>query len=170
MRFNFTFLHVISNHIFFIHSVLLRSWVNISLVEDASLDLGIGGRGSQLVAAIEEVDGRSWVADDDLETSGVDVDIFSLGLDESGSKEELLLVSMSDILCSSQYASTHHRAQKGEEALRSSDMHQARNLPQRWHWGIVLQIRDIIRQFTHGNTKCNTNPNAPVFGIPSEPN
>ncbi|GFW13213.1 hypothetical protein TNCV_4121141 [Trichonephila clavipes] len=38
---------------------------------------------------------------------------------------------MSVFLCSSQYASTHHGAQQGEAARRSSDMRQARHLPQR---------------------------------------
>ncbi|GFW74640.1 hypothetical protein TNCV_962151 [Trichonephila clavipes] len=73
-------------------------------------------------------------------------------------------------VCSSQYASTHHGAQQGEAALRSSDMRQARHLPQRWHWGIVLQVRDMIRQFTQGTPNCNTNPKATVFGILKEPN
>ncbi|GFS74422.1 hypothetical protein TNCV_970231 [Trichonephila clavipes] len=66
------------------------------------------------------------------------------------------------------YASTHHGAQQGEAARRSSDMRQARHLPQRWYWSIVLQVRDVIRQFTQG-TNCNTNPKATVFGIPKEP-
>ncbi|GFX96345.1 hypothetical protein TNCV_2292331 [Trichonephila clavipes] len=55
-----------------------------------------------------------------------------------------------------------------EAARRSSDMRQARHLPQRWYWSIVVQVRDVIRQFTQG-TNCNTNPNATVFGIPKEP-
>ncbi|GFX09437.1 glutamate receptor ionotropic, delta-1 [Trichonephila clavipes] len=38
------------------------------------------------------------------------------------------------------YASTHHGAQQGEAARRSSDMRQARHLPQRWYWGIVVQV------------------------------
>ncbi|GFX80455.1 hypothetical protein TNCV_177941 [Trichonephila clavipes] len=37
------------------------------------------------------------------------------------------------------YASTHHGAQQGEAARRSSDMRQARHLPQRWYWDIVVQ-------------------------------
>ncbi|GFX90661.1 hypothetical protein TNCV_3194791 [Trichonephila clavipes] len=73
-------------------------------------------------------------------------------------------------VCSSQYASTHHRAQQGEAALRSSDMRQALHLPQRCHWGIVLQVRNMIRQFTQGTLNCNTNPKATVFGILKEPN
>ncbi|GFW62614.1 hypothetical protein TNCV_1886611 [Trichonephila clavipes] len=76
--------------------------------------------------------------------------------------------SMSVFSCSFQYASTHHGAQQGEAARRSSDMRQARHLPQRWYWSIVLQVRDVIRQFTQG-TNCNTNPKATVFGIPKEP-
>ncbi|GFT51116.1 hypothetical protein TNCV_4817181 [Trichonephila clavipes] len=48
-------------------------------------------------------------------------------------------------------------------------MRQARHLPQRWYWSIVLQVRDVIRQFTQGTPNCNTNPNATVFGIPKEP-
>ncbi|GFS97074.1 hypothetical protein TNCV_4492521 [Trichonephila clavipes] len=79
---------------------------------------------------------------------------------------DFLLGSMSVFLCSSQYASTHHGAQQGEAARRSSDMRQARHLPQRWYWSIVLQVRDVIRQFT---PNCNTNPKATVFGIPKEP-
>ncbi|GFT58127.1 hypothetical protein TNCV_723001 [Trichonephila clavipes] len=68
------------------------------------------------------------------------------------------------------YASTHHGAQQGEAARRSSDMRQARHLPQRWYWSIVLQVRDVIRQFTQGtDPNCNTNPKATVFGIPKEP-
>ncbi|GFX35465.1 hypothetical protein TNCV_102721 [Trichonephila clavipes] len=67
------------------------------------------------------------------------------------------------------YASTHHGAQQGEAARRSSDMRQARHLPQRWYWSIVLQVRDVIRQFTQGTPNCNTNPKATVFGIPKEP-
>ncbi|GFT64903.1 hypothetical protein TNCV_274471 [Trichonephila clavipes] len=101
---------------------------------------------------------------------------------------EFLLGSMRFFLCSSQYASTHHGAQQGEAARRSSDMRQARHLPQRWYWGstfskqqqrwywsIVVQVRDVIRQFTQGTTAihqvlvCNTNPKATVFGIPKEP-
>ncbi|GFX92369.1 hypothetical protein TNCV_787151 [Trichonephila clavipes] len=76
---------------------------------------------------------------------------------------------MSVFLCSFQYASTHHGAQQGEAARRSSDMRQARHLPQRWYWSIVLQVRDVIRQFTQGTPNCNTNPKATVFGIPKEP-
>ncbi|GFX81677.1 hypothetical protein TNCV_4645151 [Trichonephila clavipes] len=71
--------------------------------------------------------------------------------------------------CSSQYSSTHHGAQQEVAARRSSDMRQARHLPQRWHWSIVLQVRDVIRQFTQGTPNCNTNPKATVFGIPKEP-
>ncbi|GFX24526.1 uncharacterized protein TNCV_1584821, partial [Trichonephila clavipes] len=67
------------------------------------------------------------------------------------------------------YASTHHGAQQGEAARRSSDTRQARHLPQRWYWSIVLQVRDVIRQFTQGTPNCNTNPKATVFGIPKEP-
>ncbi|GFS65589.1 hypothetical protein TNCV_2030821 [Trichonephila clavipes] len=48
-------------------------------------------------------------------------------------------------------------------------MRQARHLPQRWYWSIVLQVRDGIRQFTQGTPNCNTNPKATVFGIPKEP-
>ncbi|GFT84075.1 hypothetical protein TNCV_1149521 [Trichonephila clavipes] len=44
-------------------------------------------------------------------------------------------------------------------------MRQAWHLPQRWHWSIVLQVRDVIRQFTQGTP----NPKATVFGIPKEP-
>ncbi|GFT03472.1 hypothetical protein TNCV_2986241 [Trichonephila clavipes] len=40
------------------------------------------------------------------------------------------------------YASTHHGAQQGEAARRSSDMRQARHLPQRWYWDIVVQPID----------------------------
>ncbi|GFT69169.1 hypothetical protein TNCV_3882371 [Trichonephila clavipes] len=65
--------------------------------------------------------------------------------------------------------STHHGAQQGEAARRSSDMRQARHLPQRWYWSIVVQVRDVIRQFTQGTPNCNTNPKATVFGIPKEP-
>ncbi|GFX19448.1 hypothetical protein TNCV_3051061 [Trichonephila clavipes] len=82
---------------------------------------------------------------------------------------ELLLGSISVFLCSFQYASTHHGAQQGEAARRSSDMRQARHLPQRWYWSIVVQVRDVIRQFTQGTPNCNTNPKATVFGIPKEP-
>ncbi|GFX55924.1 hypothetical protein TNCV_2164021 [Trichonephila clavipes] len=67
------------------------------------------------------------------------------------------------------YASTHHGAQQGEAARRTSDMRQARHLPQRWYWSIVVQVRDVIRQFTQGTPNCNTNPKATVFGIPKEP-
>ncbi|GFU59048.1 hypothetical protein TNCV_2933451, partial [Trichonephila clavipes] len=31
-------------------------------------------------------------------------------------------------------------------------------LPQRWYWSIVVQVRDVIRQFTQGTPNCNTNP------------
>ncbi|GFT35592.1 hypothetical protein TNCV_4870781 [Trichonephila clavipes] len=48
-------------------------------------------------------------------------------------------------------------------------MRQARHLPQRWYWDIVVQVRDVIRQFTQGTPNCNTNPKATVFGIPKEP-
>ncbi|GFY06122.1 hypothetical protein TNCV_3108011 [Trichonephila clavipes] len=46
-------------------------------------------------------------------------------------------------------------------------MRQARHLPQRWYC-IVLQVRDVIRQFTQGTPNCNTNPKATVFGIPKK--
>ncbi|GFW15513.1 hypothetical protein TNCV_4656531 [Trichonephila clavipes] len=82
---------------------------------------------------------------------------------------DFLLGSISVFLCSFQYASTHHGAQQGEAARRSSDMRQARHLPQRWYWSIVVQVRDVIRQFTQGTPNCNTNPKATVFGIPKEP-
>ncbi|GFV21097.1 hypothetical protein TNCV_4267301 [Trichonephila clavipes] len=82
---------------------------------------------------------------------------------------EFLLGSINVFLCSFQYASTHHGAQQGEAARRSSDMRQARHLPQRWYWSIVVQVRDVIRQFTQGTPNCNTNPKATVFGIPKEP-
>ncbi|GFW57077.1 retrovirus-related Pol polyprotein from transposon 412 [Trichonephila clavipes] len=48
-------------------------------------------------------------------------------------------------------------------------MRQARHLPQRWYWSIVVQVRDVIRQFTQGTPNCNTNPKATVCGIPKEP-
>ncbi|GFU64498.1 hypothetical protein TNCV_2526131 [Trichonephila clavipes] len=44
-------------------------------------------------------------------------------------------------------------------------MRQARHLPQRWYWSIVLQVRDVIRQFTQGTPNCNTNPKATVFAL-----
>ncbi|GFT27771.1 hypothetical protein TNCV_204621 [Trichonephila clavipes] len=37
------------------------------------------------------------------------------------------------------------------------------------YWSIVVQVRDVIRQFTQGTPNCNTNPKATVFGIPKEP-
>ncbi|GFT13453.1 hypothetical protein TNCV_3200721 [Trichonephila clavipes] len=58
---------------------------------------------------------------------------------------------------------------RGEAARRSSDLRQARHLPQRWALSIVVQVRDVIRQFTQGTPNCNTNPKATVFGIPKEP-
>ncbi|GFT38613.1 hypothetical protein TNCV_4949151 [Trichonephila clavipes] len=48
-------------------------------------------------------------------------------------------------------------------------MRQARHLPQRWYWSIVLQVWDVIRQFTQGTPNCNTNPKTTIFGIPKEP-
>ncbi|GFV35359.1 hypothetical protein TNCV_3203911 [Trichonephila clavipes] len=45
-------------------------------------------------------------------------------------------------------------------------MHQR---PKRWYWSIVLQVRDVICQFTQGIPNCNNNPKATVFGIPKEP-
>ncbi|GFW95662.1 uncharacterized protein TNCV_18931 [Trichonephila clavipes] len=48
-------------------------------------------------------------------------------------------------------------------------MRQARHLPQRWYWSIVVQVRDVIRQFTQGTPNSNTNPKATVFGIPKKP-
>ncbi|GFT40736.1 hypothetical protein TNCV_4042271 [Trichonephila clavipes] len=59
-------------------------WVNILLVVDsASLDKGIGGRGSDTVAAAEELEGKrcAWV-EDDMGITGVDIDIFGFGIDE----------------------------------------------------------------------------------------
>ncbi|GFX96309.1 hypothetical protein TNCV_2291971 [Trichonephila clavipes] len=44
----------------------------------------------------------------------------------------------------SDYASTHHGAQQGEAARRSSDMRQARHLPQRWYWEPVLETAELI--------------------------
>ncbi|GFV07098.1 hypothetical protein TNCV_2674011 [Trichonephila clavipes] len=60
--------------------------VNILLVvESASLDIGIGGLGSDIVAAIEEVDDKrcAEIEDDDVKTRGVDIDIVCFGMDES---------------------------------------------------------------------------------------
>ncbi|GFY35373.1 hypothetical protein TNCV_797221 [Trichonephila clavipes] len=76
---------------------------------------------------------------------------------------------MSVLCCSPQYASSQHGAQQGEAACRSSAMRKARHLPQRWYWSIVLQVRDVIRQFTQGTPNWNTNPKATVFGILKEP-
>ncbi|GFT76674.1 hypothetical protein TNCV_3135011 [Trichonephila clavipes] len=55
------------------------------LLEGASLHVGIGGGDSELLVDIEEVDGKrcAWVEEDDVETSGVDIDKFVLGLDET---------------------------------------------------------------------------------------
>ncbi|GFT31265.1 hypothetical protein TNCV_3847901 [Trichonephila clavipes] len=47
--------------------------------------------------------------------------------------------------CLWKYASTHHGAQQGEAAHRSSDMRQARHLPQRWYWSIVVQSLRVPR-------------------------
>ncbi|GFV53285.1 hypothetical protein TNCV_1645171 [Trichonephila clavipes] len=92
------------------------------------------------------------------------------------SPERILRIDLTSQYCSviafsirKKYASTHHGAQQGEAARRSSDMRQARHLPQRWYWSIVVQVRDVIRQFTQGTPNCNTNPKATVFGIPKEP-
>ncbi|GFT50095.1 retrovirus-related Pol polyprotein from type-1 retrotransposable element R2 [Trichonephila clavipes] len=57
---------------------------------------------------------------------------------------DFLLGFMSVVLCSSQYASTHHGAQQGEAARRSSDMRQARHLPQRWYWKPVVESAELI--------------------------
>ncbi|GFW02229.1 hypothetical protein TNCV_1633201 [Trichonephila clavipes] len=46
------------------------------------------------------------------------------------------------VLCSFQYASTHHGAQQGEAARRSSDMRQARHLPPEVVLGILVQPID----------------------------
>ncbi|GFW25076.1 hypothetical protein TNCV_3155791 [Trichonephila clavipes] len=48
-------------------------------------------------------------------------------------------------------------------------MRQARHLPQRWYWSIVVQVRDVICQFTQGTPNCNINRKATIFGIPKEP-
>ncbi|GFT55202.1 hypothetical protein TNCV_3270891 [Trichonephila clavipes] len=82
---------------------------------------------------------------------------------------EFLLGSISVFLCSFQYASTHHGAQQGEAARRSSDMRQARHLPQRWYWSIVVQVRDVIRQFTQGTPNCNTNLKQPSLVFQKNP-
>ncbi|GFT29398.1 hypothetical protein TNCV_757521 [Trichonephila clavipes] len=37
------------------------------------------------------------------------------------------------------------------------------------HGTYLIQVRDVIRQFTQGTLNCNTNPKATVFGIPKEP-
>ncbi|GFU68953.1 hypothetical protein TNCV_2435271 [Trichonephila clavipes] len=76
---------------------------------------------------------------------------------------------MSVFLCSFQYASTHHGAQQGRQPAGHLTCASGTALPQRWYWSIVLQVRDVIRQFTQGTPNCNTNPKATVFGIPKEP-
>ncbi|GFV06935.1 hypothetical protein TNCV_2916951 [Trichonephila clavipes] len=48
-------------------------------------------------------------------------------------------------------------------------MRQARHLPQRWYWSIVVQVRDVIRQFTQGTPNCNTNPKANRLWYSKEP-
>ncbi|GFT03182.1 hypothetical protein TNCV_3610471 [Trichonephila clavipes] len=72
-------------------------------------------------------------------------------------------------LCSSQYASTHHGAQQGEAARRSSDMRQARHSPQRWYWEYSSTGSGCDPPVHQGTPNCNTNPKATVFGISKEP-
>ncbi|GFU43456.1 hypothetical protein TNCV_53551 [Trichonephila clavipes] len=47
---------------------------------------GIGGPGCKTAAALEDVEGSSsaWVDEDDMEITGVDINLFCLGRDESG--------------------------------------------------------------------------------------
>ncbi|GFW55893.1 hypothetical protein TNCV_4390361 [Trichonephila clavipes] len=51
-------------------------------------------------------------------------------------------------LCSSQYAPTHHGAQQGRQPAGHLTCVRHGTLPQRWYWDIVVQVRDVIRQFT----------------------
>ncbi|GFW39548.1 uncharacterized protein TNCV_3908571 [Trichonephila clavipes] len=53
-------------------------------------------------------------------------------------------------------------------SLPVNDKRQARHLPQRWHWKIVLQVWGVIHQFTQGTPNCNTNTKATVLGILTE--
>ncbi|GFX80459.1 hypothetical protein TNCV_177981 [Trichonephila clavipes] len=54
-----------------------------------SFDIGIGGPGCKTAAALEIVEGSSsaWVDQDDMEITGVDINLFCLGRDESGSSK-----------------------------------------------------------------------------------
>ncbi|GFW06958.1 hypothetical protein TNCV_1539371 [Trichonephila clavipes] len=81
---------------------------------------------------------------------------------------ELLLGSMRVFCVHSSTPPPTMEPNKGRQPAGHLDMRQARHLPQRWYWSIVVQVRDVIRQFTQG-TNCNTNPKATVFGIPKEP-
>ncbi|GFT94240.1 RNA-directed DNA polymerase from mobile element jockey [Trichonephila clavipes] len=55
------------------------------MLESTTLDIGIGGSGCKTVAALEDMEGSSsaW-ADEDVEITGVDMNLFCLGRDESG--------------------------------------------------------------------------------------
>ncbi|GFV53270.1 hypothetical protein TNCV_1645021 [Trichonephila clavipes] len=51
-------------------------------------------------------------------------------------------------------------AQQGEAARRSSDMRQARHLPQRWYWKPVLESAELITS----RLKERAHPWPPVYG------
>ncbi|GFT47180.1 hypothetical protein TNCV_3748131 [Trichonephila clavipes] len=59
---------------------------NDLVVESTVLDIGIDDSGSDMVASIEEGDGKrcASVEDDDMEVAGVASDIFGFGRDENG--------------------------------------------------------------------------------------
>ncbi|GFX25569.1 hypothetical protein TNCV_4064221 [Trichonephila clavipes] len=61
---------------------------------------------------------------------------------------------------------------KGEAARRSSDMRQARHLPQRWYWGIVVQPIDRERAHSclpstekHGPKGTQQEPQTPLSPV-----
>ncbi|GFU38119.1 hypothetical protein TNCV_4328291 [Trichonephila clavipes] len=58
------------------------------MLESTTLDIGIGGSGCKTVAALEDIEGSSsaWADEDDVEITGVDINLFCLGRDESGWK------------------------------------------------------------------------------------
>ncbi|GFU66285.1 hypothetical protein TNCV_464651 [Trichonephila clavipes] len=60
--------------------------IGVNMLESTTLDIEIGGSGCKTVATLEDMEGSSsaWVDEDDVEITGVDINLFCLGRDESG--------------------------------------------------------------------------------------
>ncbi|GFT97631.1 hypothetical protein TNCV_2024491 [Trichonephila clavipes] len=114
-----------------------------------SFDIGIGGPGCKTAAALEIVEGSSsaWVDEDDMEITGVDINLFCLGRDEKRFET------------SSWRASTHHGVQQGRQC--------AGHLAKTRHGAYLKYTQNIMLQHQGEDPTgkpdtliCSTNPTA----------